>query len=71
MGGGVRRAGPRFEGGKCRVPDGPFAESKELAAGYGILDPPSKAAAIEWSIRFGDVVKVKASKAANRDRCRC
>jgi hypothetical protein len=40
------------------VIDGPFAEWKELIAGYAIFDLPSKAAAIEWAIRFGDVVKV-------------
>jgi hypothetical protein len=48
----------RFEGGKRTVIDGPFAESKELIAGYAILDLPSRAAAIEWAMRFGDVVKV-------------
>ena len=48
----------RFEGGKTRVIDGPFAESKELVAGYAILDLPSKADAIEWAKRFGEVVKV-------------
>lgn len=48
----------RFEGGKRRVIDGPFAESKELVAGYMIVDLPSKAEAIEWAMRFGDVVKV-------------
>ena len=48
----------RFEGGKRTVIDGPFAESKELIAGYAILDVPSKAAAIEWGMRFGDIVKV-------------
>ncbi len=48
----------RFEGGKRTVIDGPFAESKELVAGYAILDLPSKAAAIEWATRFGEVVKV-------------
>ncbi len=47
-----------FEGGERTVIDGPFAESKELVAGYAILDLPSKAAAIEWAMRFGDVVKV-------------
>jgi hypothetical protein len=47
-----------FGGGKRSVLDGPFAESKELIAGYAILDLPSKAAAIEWAMRFGDVVKV-------------
>ena len=48
----------RFEGGKHTVIDGPFAESKELIAGYAICNLPSKAAAIEWAIRFGDIVKV-------------
>jgi hypothetical protein len=48
----------RYEGGKRRVIDGPFAETKELVAGYAILDLPSKSAAIEWAIRFGEVVRV-------------
>jgi hypothetical protein len=47
-----------YKGGKRTVIDGPFAESKELIAGFAILDLPSKAAAIEWAMRFGDVVKV-------------
>jgi hypothetical protein len=47
-----------FEAGKHTVKDGPFAESKELVAGYAILNLPSKAAAIEWAIRFGRIVKV-------------
>ncbi len=48
----------RYEGGKRTVIDGPFAESKELIAGYAIVDLPSMAAAIEWTKRFGEVVKV-------------
>jgi len=48
----------RFKGGKHTVIDGPFAESKELVAGYAILDLPSKAQAIEWATRFGAVVQV-------------
>ncbi|HEY5374647.1 MAG TPA: YciI family protein [Polyangiaceae bacterium] len=48
----------RFEGGKRTVIDGPFAESKELIAGYAIFDLPSKAAAIDWATRFGEIVKV-------------
>ena len=48
----------RYAGGQRTVIDGPFAESKELVAGYAIIDVPSKAAAIEWALRFGDVVKV-------------
>ena len=46
------------EAGKHTVTDGPFAESKELIAGYAILELPSKAAAVEWAKRFSDVVKV-------------
>jgi hypothetical protein len=48
----------RCEGAKRTVIDGPFAESKELIAGYAIVDLPSKAAAIAWAMRFADIVKV-------------
>ena len=48
----------RFEGGKRTVIDGPFAESKELIAGYAIVELPAKSAAIEWATRFGEIVKV-------------
>jgi hypothetical protein len=47
-----------FEGNKRSVIDGPFAESKELIAGYAILELPSKAAAIDFAKRFGEVVQV-------------
>ena len=33
-------------------------ESKTLVAGTASLDPPSKAAAIEQAMRFGDVARV-------------
>lgn len=37
----------------CRsVTDGPFAETKELVAGYLIIQVPSKAEAIEWAKRW-------------------
>jgi hypothetical protein len=49
----------QYKAGKRSVVDGPFAESKELIAGYAIIDVPSKAAAIDWALRFGDVVKVE------------
>ena len=48
----------RYSDGKPTIIDGPFAESKELIAGYAIFDLPSKAAAIDWALRFGDIVKV-------------
>jgi hypothetical protein len=38
----------KFSGGKRTVIDGPFAESKELIAGFWIWQVKSKAEAIEW-----------------------
>ena len=38
----------RFEGGKRTVIDGPFAESKELVAGYWIWEVKTIAEAVEW-----------------------
>ena len=38
----------RFEGNKRTVIDGPFAETKELVAGYWIIQVKSKEEAIEW-----------------------
>ena len=41
-----------FPGGKPKVTDGPFAEAKELVAGYTIIQVKSRDEAIEWSRRF-------------------
>src|SRR2546429_644042 len=41
----------RFTGDKRSVIDGPFAETKELIAGYWIIQVKSKAEAIEWMKR--------------------
>ena len=38
----------RFSGDKRTVIDGPFAETKELVAGYWIFQVKSKEEAIEW-----------------------
>jgi hypothetical protein len=38
-----------FRNGKVQVTDGPFAETKELIAGYWIIDVKSRAEAIEWA----------------------
>jgi hypothetical protein len=38
----------KFSGGKTTVIDGPFAETKELVAGYWIWQVRSKQEAIEW-----------------------
>jgi hypothetical protein len=45
----------RFSGSKRTVTDGPFAETKELLAGYAILQFTSQAEAIEWTKRFVQV----------------
>jgi hypothetical protein len=38
----------RFSGGKPSVIDGPFAETKELIAGYSLIEVKSREEAIEW-----------------------
>lgn len=42
----------KYEGGKRHVVDGPFAETKELVAGYTIIQVKSQAEALEWARRF-------------------
>jgi hypothetical protein len=41
----------KFSGNKRTVIDGPFAETKELIAGYWIIQVKSKEEAIEWAKR--------------------
>ncbi len=41
----------KFSGGNRTVINGPFAESKELIAGYWILQVKSMDAAVEWAKR--------------------
>src|ERR1700680_113551 len=41
----------KISGGKRTVIDGPFAETKELIAGYWIIQVKSKEEAIEWAKR--------------------
>lgn len=38
--------------------DGPFAESKELIAGFSLLNLPSKAAALAWADRYAAILTV-------------
>lgn len=40
-----------FEGGKPKVTDGPFAEAKEVAGGYWMIQVKSRDEAIEWARR--------------------
>ncbi len=41
----------QFTGGKVTVVDGPFAETKELIAGYWLIDVKSLQEAIDWAKR--------------------
>src|SRR5438093_13087011 len=51
----------RFDGTKRTVIDGPFAETKELIAGFWLWQVKSKAEAIEWLKRapFGGGTEVE------------
>jgi hypothetical protein len=48
----ARGARVRLDGGKVTVTDGPFTESKELVAGFAILQANSKEEAIEITKNF-------------------
>jgi hypothetical protein len=42
----------KYSGGKRALIDGPFAETKELIAGYTLIQAKSRAEALEWTKRF-------------------
>lgn len=42
----------RYSGGKRTIVDGPFAETKELIAGYTIIQTRSAEEALEWARRM-------------------
>jgi hypothetical protein len=46
----------RYSGEKRSVVDGPFAEAKELIAGYTLIQVKSREEALEWSRRFPNPV---------------
>jgi hypothetical protein len=52
-----------FSGSKRTVTDGPFAETKELLAGFWMIDVKSKADALAWASRVpftdGEVLEVR------------
>lgn len=52
--GGLKAGAQRVEsaGGKLTVIDGPFAETKEVIAGFALVQATSKEAAIEMAKRF-------------------
>lgn len=45
-----------YEGGQRTIVDGPFTESKELIAGYTLIQARSREEAMEWSRRFPNPV---------------
>jgi hypothetical protein len=46
----------RYDGDKRRVIDGPFAETKEIIAGYTLIQCRSRDEAVEWTRRFPNPV---------------
>jgi hypothetical protein len=52
-----------FEGGRAKVTDGPFTESKEVLGGYWIIQVKSKEEAVNWAkrvpARSDDVIEVR------------
>ena len=42
----------RYDGQKRTFVDGPFAETKELVAGYTLIDVKSREEALEWTKKF-------------------
>jgi hypothetical protein len=47
-----------YDGGKPTITDGPYAEAKELVAGFAIIDVDSREDAIYWVTRFAEVAGV-------------
>jgi hypothetical protein len=45
-----------FTNGKRTIIDGPFTETKEMIAGYCIVDVPTRDEAITWSTKFAEIV---------------
>jgi hypothetical protein len=41
-----------FKGGKSKVTDGPFSESKEVVGGFWIIQVRSREEALEWASRI-------------------
>jgi hypothetical protein len=42
----------RYSGAKRTIVDGPFTETKELVAGYTLIQAKSREEALEWTKRF-------------------
>jgi len=48
----------RLSGGKIRVTDGPFTETKEVVGGYAIVEAKSKAEALALATKFMELHRV-------------
>jgi hypothetical protein len=46
----------RISGGEHTVTDGPFAEAKEVIAGFALIQVAGRAEAVDWAHRFGQAV---------------
>lgn len=46
----------RYDGDERTVIDGPYAETKELLAGYALTEVGSREEALDWSRRFPNPV---------------
>lgn len=51
---GAARISYPVPGGKPVIKDGPFAETKEIIAGYTLIEVKSREEAIEWALRMPD-----------------
>ena len=51
-----------IDGGKFSITDGPFPETKELIAGFCLMQTKTKAEAVEWAKRFLNVVGAGAER---------
>ena len=49
-------------GGKRTVTDGPYAEAKELVAGFAIIDVPSLDEAVVWISKFAEAAHIETSE---------
>lgn len=50
---GIRISYPE-PGGKPKIIDGPFTETKEIIAGFTLIEVKSREEAIEWALRMPD-----------------
>lgn len=59
----ARAARVTFEGGKPRVKDGPFTETKEMIGGFWMIQVRSREEAVEWARRApmldGDIIEIR------------